>query len=182
MDMWSLGCVLFELYHGKPFVDGRPSSTHDLFQQLQAKFGTESFSCLSHGKFYGDLFSSKDSDAQPSQDVKLDMADASLSDFVKQCLSINPSNRLVPETALEHPFLAQFRPRWITTERTSMLKRLGTMTAVGQSAKLTAAESASHLRKLGQHFTVAMNHRLKLRDSSILLVCLIFSYVASPGY
>ena len=110
VDMWSLGCILFELHSGRKLFGA--TSSAELAQQHVISFGTTAFRCFSDtGKFYRKIFSALPMGTPQETGLMLDVRDQHLSDFIRKCLCIDPSKRLTPHIALAHPFLAQFGHR-----------------------------------------------------------------------
>lgn len=116
IDMWSMGCILAELFTGYPIFPGEdeqeqlacimeifgPPEKHLIENSTRKKLFFDSF-----GK-PRNAVSSKGKRRKPcsktlSQAIKCQ--DEAFLDFMTQCLRWNPANRLTPEQALEHPFI-----------------------------------------------------------------------------
>ena len=82
IDMWSLGCILCELFIGYPIF---PGENEDDMRKIIKNFSEKK------GIFY-DIFNDKN-------------VDKDFIDFLKQCLTINFKNRIKPEDALKHKWI-----------------------------------------------------------------------------
>lgn len=92
IDMWSLGCIIFELLSGKPFLDELQHSDYSL-----------STFC----KVIRDLYSKP---IKVYLSKSLNIADYSIIDFIARLLDIDPLKRLSSKAALEHPFVKKYSP------------------------------------------------------------------------
>ena len=84
IDMWSLGCILCELFIGYPIF---PGENEDDMIKIIKNFSEKK------GIFY-DIFNDKN-------------IDKDFIDFLKQCLTINFKNRIKPEEALKHKWIVK---------------------------------------------------------------------------
>jgi mitogen-activated protein kinase 15 len=109
VDMWAVGCIVAELYGGKPLFPG--SSTLDQMERIVSFTGPPSASDITsmHSEFAETMIANL-SYNQPRITLKqkLPQADADTLDFVQKMLVFNPERRLTIYQALEHPFVAQF--------------------------------------------------------------------------
>jgi mitogen-activated protein kinase 15 len=109
VDMWAVGCIVGELYGGKPIFPG--TSTIDQMERVVAFTGPPSASDIAsmHSEFAETMIANL-TYCQPRMTLKqkLPMADADAIDFMQKLLVFNPDNRMPVTAALEHPFLAQF--------------------------------------------------------------------------
>ena len=137
IDMWSVGCTLFELYTGKILFTGR--SNNQMLRAIMECRGKFSHKLLRKGEFAGlhfddllnfrsmekDRVSGKDTlrilnFAKPTRDLKTRlMANvkgmeegefkelALFTDLLDRCLNLNPEKRCTPTEALKHPFIAK---------------------------------------------------------------------------
>jgi mitogen-activated protein kinase 15 len=109
VDMWAVGCIVAELYGGKPLFPG--NSTIDQLERVVSLTGPPSAS---------DVASMRSEFAQSmiagltychprlSLKQKLPTADDDTVDFIEKMLVFNPDNRLTVIAALDHPFVAKF--------------------------------------------------------------------------
>jgi mitogen-activated protein kinase 15 len=109
VDMWAVGCIVGELYGGKPLFPG--TSTLDQMERVVAFTGPPSASDIAsmHSEFAETMIANLTYN-QPRMTLKqkLAMADADTIDFMQKLLVFNPNSRMPVTQALEHPFLAQF--------------------------------------------------------------------------
>lgn len=116
IDIWSMGCILAELFTGFPLFPGEdeqeqlacimevfgPPEKHLIENSTRKKLFFDS-----QGKPRSVISSKgrrrKTSSKTLSQAIKCQ--DAAFLDFLTQCLRWNPKTRLTPEQALEHPFV-----------------------------------------------------------------------------
>lgn len=109
VDMWAVGCIVGELYAGKPLFPG--TSTLDQMERVVSYTGPPSQSDIEsmHSEFAETMIANL-SYSQPKINLaqKLPMADADTIDFVAKNLVFDPSHRMTVDDALNHPFVAQF--------------------------------------------------------------------------
>ncbi|XP_074662349.1 uncharacterized protein LOC141914909 [Tubulanus polymorphus] len=109
IDMWSLGCILAELYTGKPLFYGKDK--RELLSAAVGMFGTFPKNLFHRGKFYP-MFKDLTKDgiqpsATPIMIKRLQLTgDYAFADFLAKLLRFNPDERMTPSQAARHPFLA----------------------------------------------------------------------------
>jgi mitogen-activated protein kinase 15 len=109
VDMWAVGCIVGELYSGKPLFPG--TSTLDQMERVVAFTGPPSASDIAsmRSEFAETMIASL-AYSQPRMTLKqkLPMADADTINFIEKMLVFNPDGRMPIIAALDHPFVAQF--------------------------------------------------------------------------
>jgi mitogen-activated protein kinase 15 len=109
VDMWAVGCIVGELYTGRPMFPG--ISPIDQLERVVAWTGPPSASDIEamHSEFAGSMVRNLGSNyPRLSMTQKLQMADADAVDFMQKLLVFNPDKRMTAAQALEHQFVAQF--------------------------------------------------------------------------
>jgi mitogen-activated protein kinase 15 len=110
VDIWAIGCIVAELYGGKPLFPG--ASTLDQMERIVAFTGPPSSSDVAsmRSEFAATLIANL-TYCQPRLLLpqKLPMADPDTIDFIQKALVFNPDHRLTVMDALEHPLVQQFR-------------------------------------------------------------------------
>lgn len=134
IDMWSFGCILFELYTGRPLFTGKNAT--DQLMKIANVLGQPSKSMLAKRKFFMD--GTKEGAALLSKPAPMDhnnrfralgyavisnrsnVGDISIDsdgrvtdesflhfvDLITKCLCIDPDARIKPQDALRHPFIS----------------------------------------------------------------------------
>jgi mitogen-activated protein kinase 15 len=109
VDMWAVGCIIGELYAGRPIFPG--TSTIDQLERVVAFTGPPSTTDIAamRSDFAGTMIANL-TYAHPRFIVsqRLPTADAVTVDFIKRLLVFNPDDRLSVIAALEHSFVAEF--------------------------------------------------------------------------
>ena len=115
IDIWALGCILFELGHSRTLIQGQ-SEIDQLFKIFRI-FGTpdesawQGFSDLPHVKT--SIFPHfKANGNENLKDICKNYRNhAELIDLLSQMLQLEPSKRITTKGAIEHPFFNEYRQR-----------------------------------------------------------------------
>lgn len=133
VDVWAIGCTIFELYTGNILFNGRSNNQMlKLFMECKGRFPGKLLrrAEFTFSHFDQDLvFQSQEQDkitkepvikplafSSPVRDIKARLSDMfeigenaillrHLSDLLERCLELNPERRITPLEALRHPFL-----------------------------------------------------------------------------
>lgn len=186
IDMWSLGCILAELFTGYPLFPGE--NEQEQLACIMEIFGPPERQlverCTRKKLFFDSVgkprvtVSSKGRRRRPSsktlsQSLKCD--DEAFLDFVSRCLRWDPDRRLGPADAINHPFItnqplsripdeARARPRIRSSAAVpalpSPVKRVHTMPAATQhvAAMRTPAKDAAPTRPLPETPSTAIKN------------------------
>lgn len=128
IDMWSVGCTLYEIFTGKVLFPGQSNNQMlELFMELRGKIphkvlkrGTltlEHFDAKENYSFLKDVdgqtqrinfgFTGKDFKEILKEFEQDEEQTALLADLLAKCLNLNPLKRLSALQALSHPFITQ---------------------------------------------------------------------------
>lgn len=133
IDMWSLGCILAELYQGRPLLDGENESDQLACMMELLDVPAPSFLNKCKASKVRQFFDSRGNPAYcaryhngqyrpeqgrsprlkkirmtPASRVLMPMCrDAEFVDFIRQCLIWDPADRMTPAAALKHPWLSK---------------------------------------------------------------------------
>ena len=139
LDMWSIGCSLYEIFTGKFLFSGK--TNNQMLKMMMDLKGPFSKKMIRKGEFYLNHFDEdcnflsvevekvtkkdvirKIQISKPTKDLKsrlmpytADMAPADVIqvnhfiNLLDRCLHLNPEHRITPLEALAHPFIKQFK-------------------------------------------------------------------------
>ena len=123
IDLWSVGCILYELYIGvAPF---RAKTEYDLLKEMQKKIGKPSDEFIKYVNNCPDLTNQRldvnyfyeclkqrwyyNIDQFRIQPIKEDIQDNYIIEILKGIFVYNPNNRITYESILNHPFLKDIK-------------------------------------------------------------------------
>ncbi|KAG0756138.1 hypothetical protein G6F62_007716 [Rhizopus arrhizus] len=118
IDMWSLGCIIAELYTGMPLFPGENEQDQlSCIMEVMGKPDVELIQSSERRHLFFDrrgepkiVSNSKGKRRRPaskSLGQVLECSDTLFLDFIKQCLEWNPEKRLTPEMAFQHDWITQ---------------------------------------------------------------------------
>lgn len=121
IDMWSLGCILSELYSGHPLFPG--DNETDLILRIMEVIGAPPLKMIKASLGRHLLFD-QDGNPKPTPDSKgevriagskplsqvLSCNDEEFLDFISKCLTWTPETRLDPEEGKNHPWFSKVYP------------------------------------------------------------------------
>jgi dual specificity tyrosine-phosphorylation-regulated kinase 2/3/4 len=116
IDMWSLGCILAELYTGHPLFPGRDEKEQLMYQMeilgapppallQKCKRAANFFDSLGNPRHTIDRRGTARMPGTRSLAKALNCSDPGLVAFISGCLAWDPEQRLTPKDAASHPFV-----------------------------------------------------------------------------
>lgn len=116
IDMWSLGCILAELYTGHPLFPGRDEKEQLMYQMeilgappqafiANTKRASIFFNSSGQPRFLTDKKGRLHEPNTKTLSKALGCSDANFIDFVRRCLEWDPLKRMTPKEASQHPFI-----------------------------------------------------------------------------
>jgi serine/threonine protein kinase len=131
IDMWSLGCIIYEIYTGDVLFKSRNCT--ELVQQMFGVLGNVPSELYSRGKFYKDYECFKVEKPKQSKTnlhdrtfvtlcQKMRVHDANFVQFIQGLLEYDPVKRMTPQQALLHPFIAKMFPFAIAFPNTNIVQ------------------------------------------------------------
>ncbi|XP_038077357.1 uncharacterized protein LOC119745208 [Patiria miniata] len=158
IDMWSVGCILAELYLGEPLFFA--VTKEELLQKMVAVLGPLPVQIFQRGKFFSEFecFIGK-SHTQLETQGKLfrrlgELRDYNFGSFILSILQYNPSERISISDAFLHPFLApEVAGRFLvppsSNAGTSMYNRINIPASIYSLSPVISSEiSADHLNSV----------------------------------
>ncbi|KAG8788753.1 hypothetical protein FRC20_002555 [Serendipita sp. 405] len=153
IDMWSLGCILAELYTGFPIFPGE--NEQEQLACIMEVLGVPEKDIIqrsSRRRIFFDssgaprpVVNSKGRRRRPgtktlSQVLRCD--DQEFVDFIAKCLVWDPERRMKPQTAMRHPFITGGRSKnKIPLSGSSSRGLLGSSSTVSRISRLTSSSS-----------------------------------------
>ncbi|VDL18590.1 unnamed protein product [Hymenolepis diminuta] len=107
VDMWSIGCILAEMFIGKALFPG--TSTLNQLEKIMSvgpKPTREDVECL-RSDYGASILDQPTTVRRRLEDVITTVPESSALDLIQHFLHLNPNKRLTAAQALEHPYVAQ---------------------------------------------------------------------------
>jgi dual specificity tyrosine-phosphorylation-regulated kinase 2/3/4 len=117
IDMWSLGCMVAELYNGQPLFPGHDEKEQLMYQMevlgippddvlSRGKRASVFFDGVTHPRFLVDHKARRHEPGSRTLVAALGGSpDATMVSFLEGCLQWDPEVRMTPAEALRHPFI-----------------------------------------------------------------------------
>lgn len=152
IDMWSLGCILAELYTGFPIFPGENEQEQlSCIMEVLGVPDKEFVNKSSRKRLFFEpngaprqVTNSKGRKRRPGTKTLsqvLRSNDEEFVDFIAKCLCWDPERRLKPQAALKHPFIAQGRQQMRPSISSSTSKSLLSSSTLGGSRSKLAPET-----------------------------------------
>ncbi|KAF8163096.1 hypothetical protein B0H34DRAFT_307783 [Crassisporium funariophilum] len=149
IDMWSLGCILAELYTGFPIFPGENEQEQlSCIMEVLGAPDKEFINRSSRRKLFFDtngvprtVINSKGRKRRPGTKTLAQVLrcnDEEFVDFVAKCLVWDPERRLKPQTAMRHPFITagrRLKPPSTITKSTASSSSLAGRSKVPETPK-----------------------------------------------
>jgi dual specificity tyrosine-phosphorylation-regulated kinase 2/3/4 len=169
IDMWSVGCILAELYTGYPLFPGENEQEQlacimEVFgppeKYLVEKSARKKLFFDTNGK-PKPVVSSKGKRRRPSTKTlaqSLNCGDDAFVDFITRCMRWSPDARMTPEEALQHPFIDETVPKVMERRTSSQVKSmLPTPAATFGGRTKSMAENLTIDRRNNRNTTATMS-------------------------
>ncbi|BGP14545.1 serine/threonine protein kinase, CMGC, dual-specificity [Rhodosporidiobolus nylandii] len=162
IDMWSLGCILAEMYTGYPIFPGENEQEQlACIMEVQGLPDRYLIDKSSRKRLFFDstgaprpVVNSKGRRRRPGTktlEQVLRCQDELFVDFIAKCLAWDPDRRLKPEKALRHPWIAGARsltPANIPSRTARTSSTLSSSTRAGTSSHSSSPSISTPLKKL----------------------------------
>ncbi|KAA0171906.1 hypothetical protein FNF27_06177 [Cafeteria roenbergensis] len=150
IDMWSLGCILAELYTGLPLFPGE--SERQQLQCIMETCGLPTQAMLAAASRRKTFFS-EDGEPDLQADSKgrlrrpgtrtlaqaMRVSDGGFVSFLTECLQIDPSRRLKPQAGMAHPWIQEGLTQLAKTGSSAVAGWMGGTTSSSRHAASAAA-------------------------------------------
>ncbi|KAK6998178.1 dual specificity tyrosine-phosphorylation-regulated kinase 2/3/4 [Biomphalaria glabrata] len=107
IDMWSLGCVLFECYTGQILFNG--ADRLEIINKIVSVLGPLPTQMCTNDKYSSDIKPAGDPTKRGAlglMTVFTDRKNYQFANFLSGLLALNPEDRMTPWQALQHPFMS----------------------------------------------------------------------------
>lgn len=156
IDMWSLGCILAELYTGVPIFPGE--NEHEQLACIMEVLGVPDRYIVDRASRRKQFFdatgaprpfvNAKGKRRRPAAKTlaqALKCNDELFVDFISKCLTWDPEKRLKPQPALRHPWILAGRRRQAPVAPMSMVPSSSTLRqSSGSSSRNTSSNPPTH--------------------------------------
>jgi mitogen-activated protein kinase 15 len=153
VDMWAVGCIIAELYIGRPLFPGK--STVDQMSRIMEITGKPDPSQVEEifgGSSAHVLLEKVNRVINRSIESVLPTANEDAVDLVKKLLKFSPSERLTIEQTLLHPYVAKYRE--VSEE---IVRESAVTIPLDDNEKRSVATYRNELFNLSQSFTSSIN-------------------------
>jgi len=171
IDMWSVGCILAELYTGYPLFPGE--NEQEQLACIMEVFGPPEKYLVERSarkKLFFDangkpkpVVSSKGKRRRPSTKTlaqALNCGDEAFVDFITRCMRWSPDARMTPEEALRHPFIDETVPKVMERRTSSQAKSMLPTPATFGGRTKSMAESTTIARNRNTTATMSISSSL----------------------
>lgn len=150
VDMWSVGCIIAEMFMLKPIVLMHSQNIPDQLMRFFSIFGKPSEEDLSSILISRPLEILKC--LNPKENISLakvlGRSDKDLLDLITRCLEFNPTKRLTPTQAIEHNFFKNSRVAYILQNTVVYKSQFPLPIVLREEVRLSASQYRKEMYRL----------------------------------